>query len=166
MENKTPCCFLLYLAHPCPACFIKSHKLVEEREPGPDSSGIEYGAYSAYRRIHRRLVGTIKEQSGVLRLQWHASVWMWAFLRVSESCQHPLSGSFRAGPRSWVWTRPCAQALDFPWVSIVTPSVLPADVSRHAVLLFFAMFHCQGQLEDKNQVDFVWCIWCYQPVPR
>lgn len=46
------------------------------------------------------------------------------------------------------------------------PRVLPAELFRHAVLLFFAIFPCQGQLEDKNQVAFVWCFGASSQPPR
>lgn len=69
-KTKHPCYFLSYLAHQWPACCIKGHSLVEERKPGPWVVELSTGhTLPTEEFIHCGLVGTIKEQSGVLRLQ-------------------------------------------------------------------------------------------------
>lgn len=76
---------------------------------------------------------------------------------MSESCQDPLSSSFGAGLQGAGCGPVMCPRIPFLLGSLLCfPRVLPTELSLHTLCFYCLTCLCyQGQLEDRNQGDFV-----------
>lgn len=97
---------------------------------------------------------SVRWLSRVRRLRQHRSI-LWAFLCVSRSCQDPLSSPFRAGLQG----AGCGSVMcpgthsTGLFIMIFLGYCLPNSVYTGCAFVCHVCY--QGQLEFKNQVDFV-----------
>lgn len=166
--RKTKCQhhFLFNLAQSVPRVFYRGPQTCCRSQARTRTlSGVGYEASSAHRedvavgkqRYERpkqspRTAGTRK------------SAWPRAFRCGHESCPGPPTGPCMQVVGEQVGRAHVRPSLFHGRFSVTFLVPCPRN-SVHTVLLFFAIFHCHGQLEDKRQVDLVWCMWFCPPAP-